>query len=106
MNLTAFEERQFLKWGNFIKEVADKVNQNAGMSKKFAFSKEEKQYIDLQISRGNDLQKQLNEKWEDKGYMTYGMYMKNINRYIGIQDSIISDISEYIDKINEFKLSQ
>lgn len=106
MTLTAFEERKFLKWGDFLMEIAEQNKKDVEIDKKYALSKDEKVYLNLQISRGNEIQEQLDETWLDNGFMPYSTYIRQMNRFIAIQDSIISNIIEYMNELKRYKSKQ
>ena len=99
MALSEFKERQYLKWGDFLIELEEKIETLFENS----LTKDEKKYIEQQIKKGDELQEQLNEEWLDKGYMTYKQYMSQIYMYIHLQDEIIRNIEKYIINIKNFK---
>ena len=99
MALSEFKERQYLKWGDFLIELEEKIETLFGDS----LTKDEKKYIEQQIKKGDELQEQLNEEWLDKGFMTYQQYMSQIYMYIHLQDEIIRNIEKYIINIKNFK---
>lgn len=99
MALSEFKERQYLKWGDFLIELEEKI-ETLFENK---LEKDEKKYIEQQIKKGDELQEQLNEEWLDKGFMTYQQYMSQIYMYIHLQDEIIRNIEKYIINIKNFK---
>lgn len=99
MAISEFQERQFLKWGDFLIELEEKI-ETLFENK---LEKDEKKYIEQQIKKGDELQEQLNEEWLDKGFMTYQQYMSQIYMYIHLQDEIIRNIGKYIINIKNFK---
>lgn len=99
MALSEFKERQYLKWGDFLIELEEKIETLFENS----LTKDERKYIEQQIKKGDELQEQLNEEWLDKGYMTYKQYMSQIYMYIHLQDEIIRNIEKYIINIKNFK---
>ena len=99
MDLSEFKERQYLKWGDFLIELEEKI-ETLFENK---LEKDEKKYIEQQIKKGDELQEQLNEEWLDKGFMTYQQYMSQIYMYIHLQDEIIRNIEKYIINIKNYK---
>lgn len=99
MALSEFKERQYLKWGDFLIELEEKI-ETLFENK---LEKDEKKYIEQQIKKGDELQEQLNEEWLDKGFMTYQQYMSQIYMYIHLQDEIIRNIEKYIINIKNYK---
>lgn len=99
MALSEFKERQYLKWGDFLIELEEKI-ETLFENK---LEKDEKKYIEQQIKKGDELQEQLNEEWLDKGFMTYQQYMSQIYMYIHLQDEIMKNIERYIINIKNFK---
>ena len=99
MAISEFQERQFLKWGDFLIELEEKTKTLFEDN----LTKDEKKYIEQQIKKGDELQEQLNEEWLDKGFMTYQQYMSQIYMYIHLQDEIIRNIEKYIINIKNFK---
>lgn len=79
--------RRFFKWGDFLQEV--EIN--------YPFNKrldiEEKIMLKKLISRGEELQEQLNENY--LGGIDYSRYIKLINKYIGLQDLVMQDIIDF-----------
>lgn len=99
MALSEFKERQYLKWGDFLIELEEKIETLFEDS----LTKDERKYIEQQIKKGDELQEQLNEEWLDKGFMTYQQYMSQIYMYIHLQDEIMKNIERYIINIKNFK---
>ena len=99
MSLSEFKERQYLKWGDFLIELEEKIE--TLFEDKLA--KDERKYIEQQIKKGDELQEQLNEEWLDKGFMTYQQYMSQIYMYIHLQDEIMKNIERYIINIKNYK---
>ena len=99
MALSEFKERQYLKWGDFLIELEEKI-ETLFENK---LEKDEKKYIEQQIKKGDELQEQLNEEWLDKGFMTYQQYMSQMYMYIHLQDEIIRNIEKYIINIKNYK---
>lgn len=99
MAISEFQERQFLKWGDFLIELEEQI-QTLFNGK---LAKDERKYIEQQIKKGEEYQEQLNEEWLDKGFMTYKQYMSQIYMYIHLQDEIIRDIEKYIIDIKNYK---
>lgn len=99
MALSEFKERQYLKWGDFLIELEEKI-ETLFENK---LEKDEKKYIEQQIKKGDELQEQLNEEWLDKGFMTYQQYMSQIYMYIHLQDEIMKNIERYIINIKNYK---
>lgn len=99
MALSEFKERQYLKWGDFLIELEEKI-ETLFENK---LEKDEKKYIEQEIKKGNELQEQLNEEWLDKGLMTYKQYMSQMYIYIHLQDEIIRNIEKYIINIKNYK---
>lgn len=99
MAISEFQERQFLKWGDFLIELEEQI-QTLFNGK---LAKDERKYIEQQIKKGSELQEQLNEEWLDKGLMTYQQYMSQICMYIHLQDEIIKNIEKYIINIKNYK---
>lgn len=99
MALSEFKERQYLKWGDFLIELEEKIETLFENS----LTKDERKYIEQQIKKGDELQEQLNEEWLDKGFMTYQQYMSQIYMYIHLQDEIIRNIEKYIINIKNYK---
>ena len=99
MALSEFKERQYLKWGDFLIELEEKIETLFENS----LTKDERKYIENEIKKGDELQEQLNEEWLDKGFMTYCQYMSQIYRYIHLQDEIIKNIEKYIVNLKKYK---
>ena len=95
MALDKLTERRTLTWGDTLIEFEEQ-------NKDIKFTKEEKSYIKKLITRGNEYQEQLNEDWLEYGLMTYQQYMKQIFRYIALQDIIIEDLFKYADSIRKY----
>lgn len=94
MAISKFEERKTLTWGDFLLEEVKPNLKN--------LTKVEKNYLEQFIEKGNDYQEQLNEEWLEYGFMTYEQYMKQINKYICLQDNIMHDIRIFIKNCKEY----
>lgn len=99
MALSEFKERQFLRWGDFLIELEEKIETMFNNS----LDKDERKYIENEIKKGDELQEQLNEEWLDKGFMTYCQYMSQIYSYIHIQDEIMNNLEKYLINIKKYK---
>lgn len=93
MSFTKFDERRLLGWGDFLEEMDEKYPIDHKLKS------EELNYLHKCISKGNDLQEQLNEDWH--GWMSYEKYMRLITSYINSQDIIIRNIIEFRQELNK-----
>ena len=100
LKIIRFNDEQ--KYSNLVFNIKKDVE----IDKKYALSKDEKVYLNLQINRGNEIQEQLDETWLDNGFMPYSTYIRQMNRFIAIQDSIISNIIEYMNELKRYKSKQ
>lgn len=93
-NLTEFEERKYLTWGDFLNEIKDDI-QNIKLSKV------EKQYLSEMLNKGNSIQQILNNS--SNKYAEYELYIKDMLNYFCIQDDLIKDIKSYVKQLIEWK---
>jgi lipopolysaccharide export LptBFGC system permease protein LptF len=93
MQYSKFDYRRIFKWGDFLEEMEEKYPINHELTK------DEKETLEKMISKGNDLQEQLNEKYE---YGDFTWYINNMKKYIHIQDELIDDIILYRENLKKW----
>jgi 1,4-alpha-glucan branching enzyme len=100
--LSELEERKKLRWGDFLFELDPEIEewQKANKTRKEAL--QDKRHLENLITRGYDIQEQLDEDWIDYGFMTFTQYMTQTKSYIHQQDIVMENIKEYLKNTIEY----